>query len=66
MVINLGAHRAIVIDTGPDGQLVDRCLDQLGIKEVPLLVLTHFHADHVEGVAEADSWAQGRTGLGQQ
>ncbi|MEK6648632.1 MAG: ComEC/Rec2 family competence protein, partial [Actinomycetota bacterium] len=51
MVINLGAHRAIVIDTGPDGQLVDRCLDQLGIKEVPLLVLTHFHADHVEGVA---------------
>lgn len=51
LVINLGAHRAIVIDTGPDGQLVDRCLDQLGIKEIPLLVLTHFHADHVEGVA---------------
>jgi len=51
MVINLGAHRAIVIDTGPDGQMEDRCLNQLGIKEIPLLVLTHFHADHVEGVA---------------
>lgn len=51
LVINLGSHRAIVIDTGPDGQLVDRCLDQLGIEEIPLLVLTHFHADHVEGVA---------------
>lgn len=51
IVINLGVHRAIVIDTGPDAQLEDRCLSQLGIKEIPLLVLTHFHADHVEGVA---------------
>jgi competence protein ComEC len=51
LVINLGAHRGIVIDTGPDGQLEDRCLSQLGISEVSLLVLTHFHADHVEGVA---------------
>jgi competence protein ComEC len=51
LVINLGAHRAIVIDTGPDGQLEDRCLNQLDVKEISLLVLTHFHADHVEGVA---------------
>jgi competence protein ComEC len=50
LVINLGADRAIVIDTGADGQLEDRCLAQLGIKEISLLVLTHFHADHVEGV----------------
>ncbi|HEX7404922.1 MAG TPA: ComEC/Rec2 family competence protein [Candidatus Nanopelagicaceae bacterium] len=51
LVINLGAHRAIVIDTGPDAQLEDRCLSQLGIQEISLLVLSHFHADHVEGVA---------------
>lgn len=51
MVVNLGNHRAIVIDTGPDPALVDRCLNQLGVKQIPLLVLTHFHADHVEGVA---------------
>lgn len=51
LVINLGHHRAIVIDTGPDAGLEDKCLSNLGIKEIPLLVLSHFHADHVEGVA---------------
>ncbi len=51
LVINLGNHRAIVVDTGPDAALEDRCLKQLGISAIPLLVLTHFHADHVEGVA---------------
>ena len=50
LAVNLGSHRAIVIDTGPDPELEDRCLSRLGISSVPLLVLTHFHADHVEGV----------------
>lgn len=51
LVVNIGNHRAIIIDAGPDAQLEDRCLSRLGISSVPLLVLTHFHADHVEGVA---------------
>ena len=51
LVVNLGNHRGIVVDTGPDAVLEDRCLKQLGIDSIPLLVLTHFHADHVEGVA---------------
>ena len=50
MVINLQHHRAIVIDVGPDPQLMDRCLHQLGITEIPLLILTHIHADHVGGL----------------
>ena len=50
LVVNLGNHRALIVDTGPDAQLEDRCLSRLGINSVPLLVLTHFHADHVEGV----------------
>ncbi|MFI2608629.1 ComEC/Rec2 family competence protein [Kitasatospora sp. NPDC018619] len=41
---------AVVIDTGPDPKAADRCLRELGITTVPLLLLTHFHADHVEGV----------------
>lgn len=53
MVINLKQHRAIVIDVGPDPQLIDRCLRQLGVKEIPLLILTHIHADHVGGLAGA-------------
>jgi competence protein ComEC len=53
MVINLHHHRGIVIDVGPDPQLIDRCLHQLGVKEIPLLVLTHPHADHVGGLQGA-------------
>jgi competence protein ComEC len=53
MVINLYHHRGIVIDVGPDPQLIDRCLHQLGIKVIPLLILTHVHADHVGGLAGA-------------
>ena len=28
-----------------------RCLDQLRVAVVPLLILTHFHADHVDGLS---------------
>ena len=53
MVLNLGNHRAIVIDTGPDPALIDRCLKQLSIREIPLLILTHGHADHIAGLSGA-------------
>ncbi|MFI9325948.1 ComEC/Rec2 family competence protein [Kitasatospora sp. NPDC052868] len=45
-----GPDSAVVVDAGPDPQAADRCLRDLGITTVPLLLLTHFHADHVEGV----------------
>jgi competence protein ComEC len=41
----------VVVDVGPDARLVDGCLRRLGVDRVPLLVLTHFHADHVDGIA---------------
>ncbi len=50
MVINLGSHRGVVIDVGPDPQLIDKCLKQFRITQVSILILTHFHADHVEGL----------------
>ena len=53
MVINLGNHRGIVIDVGPDAVAEDRCLKALGIREIPLLILSHFHADHVAGLPGA-------------
>ncbi len=52
LVVTTGeAGAAMVVDAGPDPGLVDRCLDRLGIATVPLLVLTHLHADHVDGLA---------------
>lgn len=41
---------ALVIDAGPDPHAVDRCLRELDVTRVPLVLLTHDHADHVEGL----------------
>jgi competence protein ComEC len=41
----------LVIDTGPDPLKINQCLHKLKIKKIPLLVLTHFHADHVGGIS---------------
>ncbi len=50
LVLNAAPHTAVVVDTGPDPIVMDRCLTRLGITNVPLVVLTHFHADHVDGL----------------
>jgi competence protein ComEC len=50
VVISLGSNSAVVIDVGPDPNLIDNCLHELKVKNVELLILTHFHADHVEGL----------------
>lgn len=41
---------AVLVDTGPDPALTAQCLRRLGIRRVPLVVLTHLHADHVAGL----------------
>ncbi|MFE5395611.1 ComEC/Rec2 family competence protein [Streptomyces sp. NPDC056568] len=51
MVLAAGEGTGVVVDAGPDPAPVDRCLRSLGITRVPLVVLTHFHADHVAGLA---------------
>lgn len=50
IVLSLGSNSAVVIDVGPDPTLIDNCLHELKINNVELLILTHFHADHVEGL----------------
>ena len=50
LVIAAGPGAGIVVDAGPDPDAVDGCLDRLDIRRVPLVVLTHFHADHVDGL----------------
>ncbi len=53
VVLRSGPHRAVLVDTGPDPPLVDRCLGSLGITTLDAVVLTHFHADHVDGLSGA-------------
>lgn len=51
LVLATGAGSAVVVDTGPDPAAIDGCLRRLGVHTVSLLVLTHPHADHVDGLA---------------
>lgn len=50
LVISGGQGRGVVVDAGPDPVAMDRCLRRVGVQDVPLLVLTHPHADHVDGL----------------
>ena len=52
LVVRTSAGRALMVDVGPAGGGARTCLDELGIEHLDLLVLTHFHADHVAGLEE--------------
>ncbi|MFP5346375.1 MAG: ComEC/Rec2 family competence protein [Actinomycetes bacterium] len=53
LAVRTGPRSAIVVDTGPLPDPVDRCLRRLDVSVVDLLVVTHFHADHAGGIAGA-------------
>jgi competence protein ComEC len=53
LVLSTGPGRAVLVDTGPEPAAVDRCLRGLGVRTLDLIVLTHFHADHVGGLSGA-------------
>ncbi|MFZ9222300.1 MAG: ComEC/Rec2 family competence protein [Candidatus Nanopelagicaceae bacterium] len=50
LLIRTGSRSAVVIDVGPDSKSIDKCLRQAKINEIPLLVITHAHADHYGGL----------------
>lgn len=50
LVLAAGDGMALVVDTGPEPRAIDRCLAGLGVHRIPLIILTHFHADHVDGL----------------
>lgn len=50
LVLRAGPGAGVVVDAGPEPAAVDACLNRLGLSSVPLVVMTHFHADHVDGL----------------
>ncbi|MDR7300957.1 DNA internalization-related competence protein ComEC/Rec2 [Haloactinomyces albus] len=56
---------AVVVDTGPVPGVTDACLRRLGVERIPLVVLTHLHADHIGGLSGVlDGRAVGAVALG--
>jgi competence protein ComEC len=49
-VLASGPGHAVVVDVGPDAAAIDACLTHLHVEVVDAVVLTHFHADHVDGL----------------
>ena len=50
LFLSTGRGEAVAVDTGPDPAKEDACATRLGITDVPLVILTHFHADHIDGL----------------
>lgn len=53
LVLRTAPGRAVLVDAGPDPDLVDGCLARLGVADLDAVVLTHYHADHVAGLPGA-------------
>ena len=50
LVLASAPGHAVVVDVGTDPAVIDGCLTRLHVEVVDAVVLTHFHADHVDGL----------------
>ncbi len=58
-------RRAVLVDTGPEPGPVGDCLDRLDVDSVPLVILSHLHADHIGGLAAVlAEWPVGAVAVG--
>jgi competence protein ComEC len=53
LVLATTPGHAVLVDAGPDPTSVNACLRRLGVHVLDSVVLSHFHADHVDGLAGA-------------
>jgi competence protein ComEC len=53
LVVATSPRHAVLVDAGPEPSAVDRCLSRLGVETIDAVVITHFHADHVDGLVGA-------------
>ncbi|MSO27266.1 MAG: DNA internalization-related competence protein ComEC/Rec2 [Candidatus Nanopelagicales bacterium] len=50
LVLRASASAYVLVDAGPNPELIDSCLRDLGVTTISAIVLTHYHADHVNGL----------------
>ncbi|MEW6917835.1 ComEC/Rec2 family competence protein [Trueperella pyogenes] len=47
-----GEEGIVLVDVGPESGNISACLTHAGVKRLDLLIISHFDADHVRGLAE--------------
>ena len=52
IVLATGPGRAVLVDAGPEPGVVASCLRRLDVERLDAVILTHFDADHVGGLAQ--------------
>lgn len=55
LLVRVAKHEAVLFDAGPDPKLLKECLSEFGIRKLPLVILSHQHADHFNGITGIDS-----------
>jgi competence protein ComEC len=53
LVLSTTAGHAVLVDAGPDPAAINSCLRRLHVEVLDSIVLSHFHADHVDGLVGA-------------
>lgn len=51
LVLRGESGEIIVVDVGPTPELINECLDKLNVHEIEAVIISHFHRDHVGGLA---------------
>ena len=51
-LVRAGPREAVLIDTGPRAEPLIECLAAAGVDSIPLVVVTHFDADHVAALPQ--------------